>query len=128
MKDKWTKTLLKRFEGREDLGKKGLYEKFFEPQGLAEKEVMECFEEIELGYPIPVGILRPTDKMSKLTDRITTNSPFKWFWWLGKNEFSNDALLEELNIRLKKYETFNQWSVIETFEDLVHAWCGQKPK
>lgn len=127
MKDEWTEALSNRFKGRKDLGKKGLYEKFFKPQGLVEKEVLECFEEIELCYPIPAGVLRPADKMTKLTDRITTNNPFKWFWWLGKNEFSDDSLLEELKIRLKKYGTFNEWSVIETFEDLVRAWCGQIP-
>lgn len=128
MRDKWAEKLLKRFEGRENLGKRKLYEKYFKPQGLNEKEVMECFEEIELGYSIPVGLMRPDDKMSKLTERVPASNPFQWFLWLGKNEFSDDSLLEELNIRLKKYGTFNDWGkTIDTFNDLVRAWCGEKP-
>lgn len=128
MKDTWAETLLKRFEGRENLGKRGLYEKYFEAEGLVEKEVIGCFEEIELGYNIPVGVMRPNDKITKLTERVPASNPFQWFWWLGRNEFSDDSLLEELNIRLKRYGTFNDWKVIQTFEDLVRAWCGEKPK
>ena len=129
MRNKWAEILLKRFEGREDLGEKRLYEEYFKFQGLNEKEVMECFEEIELSYNIPIGVMRPDDAMTKLTARVTTSNPFQWFWWLGKNEFSDDSLLEELNIRLKKYGTFNDWGKsINTFGDLVRAWCGEKPK
>jgi hypothetical protein len=127
MRDEWAENLLKRFEGRKELGKKELYEKHFKSQNLDEKEVMECFEEIELGYNIPAGILRPEDNLTKLTNRVTTNNPLKWFWWLGKNEFSDDSLIEELGIRMKKHGTFSEWKVIETFDDLVQAWCGQKP-
>ncbi len=126
MRDKWAETLLKRFEGREDLGKRGLYEKYFESQGLDEKDVWECFEEIESNYSIPVGILRPEDSLTKLTERVSTNNPFMWFWWLGRNEFSDDSLIEELGIRMRRYGTFDEWKVINTFEDLVRAWCGQK--
>lgn len=129
MKDKFVEKLLDRFEGREDLGYKELYEKYFEPQGLSEENVMECFKEVEFNFHIPVGILRPTDNMAKLTERVTTNNPFIWFWWLGRNEFRGDDLLDELNIRLRKYGTFDDWGkVINTFEDLVRAWCGEKPK
>jgi hypothetical protein len=127
MKDEWTEELLKRFEGREDLGKRGLYEKYFKSQNLDETEVWKCFEEIESDYNISVGLLRPEDKLTKLTERISTNNPLKWFQWLGKNEFSDDSLIEELGIRMRNHGTFDDWKIINTFEDYVRAWCGKKP-
>ena len=89
---------------------------------------MSCFEEIEVSFNIPVGVLRPEDNLKKLTDRVPTNNPFKWFWWLGKNEFSDQNLLEELGIRMRRHGIFNDWKIINTFEDLIRAWCGEKPK
>ena len=86
--------MLKRFEGREDLGKEGLYKTYFEPLGLDKSEVLKCLEEIELGYEIPPGVLRPEDSMSKLNERVPTKNPIEWFLWLGRNEFAADGLVE----------------------------------
>lgn len=102
MTDKWVETLLKRFEGRKDLGKKGLYEKYFKPQDLAEKEVMECFDEIEFDYRIPVGILRPEDNMTKLTEAVSTNNPFKWLFWRSRSEFREADLMDEFECKIEK--------------------------
>lgn len=128
MGNSFTEKLLARFEGREDLGGEGLYEKYFKAEGLDRGEVLECFSELEFNFRVPAGILRPTDSMRKLTDRVTTNNPFVWFLWLGRNEFAGDDLVDELNIRLRKYGTFNDWKQFETVEDVVRAWCGKKPK
>ena len=49
------KVLLERFQGREDLGKIGLYDTFFRPLGYDEAAVQECLDEVELGYGIPPG-------------------------------------------------------------------------
>ena len=119
--------LIKRFDGRENLGKDGLYARFFESMGLVKNEVLECLDEIELGYEIPAGLLRPEDKMQKLNDRVQTMNPLEWFLWLGRNEFSADEITGELNRRLRKFGTFKDWTTIETFGDLVLAWCGKKP-
>ena len=127
MNDRFKEALLSRFEGRNDLGHRGLYEKYFKSQGLPEDEVVKCFKEVEFNFHIPVGILRPNDDMSKLMERVTTNSPLVWLWSLGRNEFRGDDLLEELNVRLTKYGTFDDWQVINSFDDLVRAWCGHKP-
>jgi len=119
---------LDRFQGRIDLGKDGLYETYFAELGLAEKEVMECFEEIENDYSIPVGVLRPDDKITKLTEAEPTYNPVKWFLWRPKSEFREAELLAELNIRLKTHGTLNDWKIIDTFDDFVRAWCGRKPE
>ena len=124
----WTDAILARFEGREDLGKEGLYSKYFEPLSLDKSEAFACFEVIESGYGIPVGVMRPDDNLSKLTKRVETGNPLKWFLWLGKNEFSDDELIEELKIRLRKHGTAADWEKIESFEDLILAWCGKKPR
>jgi hypothetical protein len=128
MRDMFTEKLLSRFEGRKDLGKEGLYERYFKDEGLDKDLVLECFEDIEFDFCIPVGVLRPEDSMTKLTDRITTNNPFLWFWWLGRNEFSGDNLLDDLNWKLKQYGTSDCWKQINTVNDLVCAWCGKKPE
>jgi hypothetical protein len=126
--NKRSSILLKRFEGRKDLGKEGLFETFFKPIGLDKKDVLECLDEIELGYEIPPGVLRPEDSMSKLNERVTTRNPIEWFLWVGRNEFAGDDLLDELNRRLRKYGTFDDWGkTIQTFGDLVKAWCGKRP-
>ncbi len=119
--------LLERFRGREDIGKSGLYNEYFEPLGFTKNDVFECLQEIELGYEIPPGILRPDDCLSKLNERVEANNPVEWFWWLGKNEFGADGLTEELQIRLRKHGTWDEWKEINTFGELVRAWCGEKP-
>lgn len=127
MKDRWAEKILARFEGREDLGKKLLFEKYFKTKGLNQKEVMECFDEIELIYCIPVGVLRPKDNMTKLTEAISTYNPLQWWSWRPRSEFADAELMIELGIKLKKHGTFHLWKMINTFEDFVLAWCGEKP-
>ncbi len=128
MKDKWADKLLKRFSGRKDLGKIGLYEEYYKQNGFDLKDVLSLFEEIEASYNIPVGVLRPDDEISKLTTRIPAKSLFQWLYWLGRNEFSDDGWRIELNFRLRKFGTFDCWKTIETFNDLVFAWCGKMPQ
>lgn len=123
-----TKVLLERFQGREDLGKTGLYDKFFRPLGYDEAAVQECLDEVELGYGIPPGILRPDDNLSLINERVRARNPIEWFWWVGDNEFGSDGLFEELNIRLAEHGTRDEWTSIETFGDLVRAWCGKSPE
>lgn len=127
MKDKWAEKLRARFENREDLGKERLFKKFFESEGLDRNEAFLCFEEIEINFHIPAGILRPSDSLAKLTERVPASNPFEWFWWLGRNEFSDQGLLEELDVRMRRKGNFNDWKTIETFGDLVLAWCGKSP-
>lgn len=128
MNGKRRRAMIQRFKGREDLGKIGLYNAFFKPLGLDEKDVLECLDEIEFGYDVPAGILRPEDSMSKLNERVKASNPFEWFMLLGRNEFCADDLTEELQIRLIKHGTRNEWKEIETFGDLVRAWCGKRPE
>jgi hypothetical protein len=127
MRDTWAEEILSRFHGREDLGRDGLFEKFFVADGLDKESALSCFEEIEMSYRIPIGILRPDDQLSKLFERAETCNPLRWLRWLGDNEFSDEGLLDELNYRMKNAGTENQWKSIETFDDLVRAWCGQGP-
>ena len=127
MNDKWAQALLRRFKGRQDLGKKGLFDKYFMPIGLPEKDVLECFDEIEFDYSIPVGVLRPDDKITKLTEAVSTYNPLKWLFWRPRSEFREADLLDELHVRLKKHGTMEDWKIIDTFEDFVRAWCGQRP-
>lgn len=126
MKDRWTESILSRFQDRQVLTDKELYDEFFASLGLPEKDVMECFKEIEFDYSIPVGVLRPEDELAKLTEAVRTKNPLKWLFWRSRSEFREAELMDELGIRLKRHGTVQDWKVIHTFGDLVLAWCGKK--
>src|SRR4051794_22409276 len=127
MKDKWAERIVDRFRDRKVLSKAELYSDYFAPLGLPERDVMECLDEIEFDYSIPVGILRPDDELTKLTEAVDTNDPLRWLFWRSKSEFREAELLDELKVRLKTHGTFNDWKSINTVGDLIRAWCGQKP-
>jgi hypothetical protein len=126
MNNKWAENILQRFEDRQILTNKELYDKFFSPMELPEKDVMECFEEIEFNYSIPIGVLRPEDELIKLIEAVSTRNPLRWFFWRSKSEFREADLMDEVRIRLNRYGTSADWNVINTFQDLVLAWCGRK--
>jgi hypothetical protein len=128
MRDKWAEKLLLRFKDREVLSKMELFDKHFASMGLSESDAMECFDEVEFDYSIPVGVLRPDDKITKLTEAVTTSNPLRWLFWRSRSEFREDDLLAELRVRLRKHGTTNDWKMIDTFGDLVRAWCGKRPK
>jgi hypothetical protein len=125
MKDKWADQLLQRFRNRQPLSKEQLFKDHFEPLGLSKEDVLECFDEIEFNYEIPVGLLRPDDKITKLTEGAETTNPLTWLFWRSRSEFREAELLDELNERLKLHGTAQDWTTIETFEEFVLAWCGK---
>jgi len=48
-KEYWHEAMVSRFHGREDIGKEGLNEQSFAPEGMPECEVLECLE-FQRGY------------------------------------------------------------------------------
>jgi len=119
--------LLARFGEREVLSKNELYDRFWADRGLDRTEVIGLFDLIEEAYDVPAGILRPTDPIEMLTDRVPEKH-----WWRGPihDVIAGDRqfwVQEELDHKLKHYGTSNYIRRIQTVDELVLAWCGWWP-
>lgn len=120
----WHKTLLSRFADREDIGKEKLYEQYF--SDLPKTDVFEVFDLIEFEYEIPAGLLRPEDNLSRLFEPVKTRNPFKWLEYQVREADSRIEIINELVKREKQHGTYGDQSKIETIDELIYAWCGQK--
>src|SRR5947207_14735394 len=97
--------LLVRFGERDVLSKEELYDHFWADKGLDRTEVIGLFDLIEEAYDIPAAILRPTDAIAMLTDRVPEKH-----WWRGPIHavIAGDRqfwVQEELGYKLKTYGT-----------------------
>jgi hypothetical protein len=124
----WHAALLKRFADRDDIGKERLYELYF--KDLPKKEVFECLALIENEYQIRAGLLRPSDNLTKLFEPVATSNPLKWLIYQVREGDSKSEINYELFKRQQRYGTNEEWGRvgINTIDDLIHAWCGQRPK
>lgn len=125
----WTNELRSRFGDREVLCRDDCYRQYFEALGLPKDEIMECLNLIESEFEIPVGLLRPKDKLSLLFAPIQTKNPWKWLVYRTREEDSQSELNYRLSKKLRKHGTLGQWKMnkIESIEDLLRAWCGRTP-
>ncbi len=123
----WRNEILKRFADREDLGKLGLYDRYFRATGLAQQSVVECLDLLEDELEIPPGILRPEDSLNLLFEPVESRNPFRWLEFQVRSGDRQGAISAELSDRLREYGTFDDWKTIATVEDLIRAWCGGKP-
>jgi hypothetical protein len=119
--------LLARFSDREAMSKDQLFQRYWKPSGLDRTEVLELLSLIEEAYGIPAGLVRPSDPIDKLTDRVTEKR-----WWRGPihDVIAGDRqfwLQEEFGRKLKKYGLSKKVAKVETINELVMLWCGQIP-
>jgi hypothetical protein len=127
MSNNWRHEILSRFGERKDLGKTGLYDQYFRATGLLQEDVFQCLDLIEEELRIPPGILRPSDSLDLLFEPVSSRNPFRWMEYQVKAGDAQGAISGELSNRLRDYGTFDDWTTIDTVNDLVRAWCGQKP-
>jgi len=116
--------LLARFADRETLNHDDLYQLCCLKHKLNQVEVFELFALIEEAYKIPAGLLRPSDQIVTLTRRVPEKR-----WWKGPfhDVVAGDRefwLQEELDEKLQQYGLWDRVTQINTFDELVHAWCG----
>ena len=123
----WRNEILKRFADREDLGKLGLYDRYFRTKNLGQQPVLECLDLLEDELKIPPGILRPEDSLNLLFEPIKSRNPFRWMEYQVRASDRQGAISSELSDRLHEYGTFDDWKTIATVDDLIRAWCGEKP-
>ena len=125
--DSWRDKILKRFPDREDLGKLGLYDRYFRAKGLKQQPVLECFDLLEAELQIRPGILRPEDSLDLLFEPVRSRNPFRWMEYHVRAGDRQGAISGELSDRLREFGTFDDWKTIATVDDLIRAWCGEKP-
>lgn len=128
----WQKSIVARFEGRENLTKEQLYTHYFETLGLPKNEVFDCLGLIEFEYDFPVGLLRPEDKLEKLIKPVSTRNPWRWLVYRTHEGDSESELDYELGKRMRIHGTVGSWAHIKEFSDLtfgdfIKAWCGRTP-
>jgi hypothetical protein len=119
--------LLARFDGRDVLSKDELYDRFWASKGLDRAEVIALFDLVEEAYYISPGLLRPSDPIEMLTDRVPEQH-----WWRGPvhDVIAGDRqfwVQEELGHKLRQYGTYDLIQRINTIDELVLAWCGWSP-
>jgi len=119
--------LRSRFGDREDIGKVGLYERYYAATDLPKEAILECCELIEFEYELSPGLLRPDDKLSKLVEPIPTKNPWRWMVYQTAAGDRQNELSYQLAKRMRQYGTVGFWSKIETVDDLIRAWCGRRP-
>jgi hypothetical protein len=124
----WQNVIRARFGEREDLGAEGVYARFWAAEGLPQSEVLDCLNLIEIEYELPPGILRPEDELTKLFDPIPTKNPIKWLSYQTGVEDRKSEINHQLAKRMSQHNTIGAWVRIETLDELIRAWCGQKPK
>jgi hypothetical protein len=103
----WTRVMRSRFGSREMLSRDQCYEVHFAPLGLPKERVLECLDLIEVEFDVPVGLLRPTDRISLLFTPVPTKNPLKWLAYRGREEDSQSELDYELGKRLRRYGTLD---------------------
>lgn len=125
----WTSVIRSRFRDRELLSRDQCYEIHFAPLGLPEELALECLDFIEIEFGVPVGLLRPTDRLSLLFTEVSTKNPLKWLAYRVREGDSRSELDYELGKRLRRYGILDLWKDIdiETIGDLLCAWCGERP-
>ncbi|MBK8812767.1 MAG: hypothetical protein IPN69_18840 [Acidobacteria bacterium] len=110
MPKKTYRNLPQKFSNRELLSRSELRERFFGDPSMDEDDIAECFDFFEFDFEFPVGYLRPEDDLSLLTEPPSSPNPLLLIF--GGNYFRGDDLLEELNIRLKRHGTKDDWKTV----------------
>ncbi len=122
---RWKDAMLRRFSDRERVGGAELFERYWAVTGCEKEAVMDALELIEEKFEVPIGLLRPEDELSKLTDPVRTRNPLKWVMYRGITEDSVSELNYQLALRLEKYGVQVPAGRIRTLGDYVRAWCGE---
>ncbi len=128
-KSHWQREMLTRFSDRDDIGKEQFFERYFRSTGLPKQPVMECLEHIEIEYELPAGLLRPEDSLDKLVEMPKPKNIWQWFEYQVKAGDRQGELQYQVHKRLKKHKTLQDWKdKLLTIDDLLRAWCGEKPR
>lgn len=109
-----------------------LFNQYFQPVGLPKDEVFDCLRLLEFEYGIPVGILRPEDKLSKLFEPVIAKTPWQWLVFRTREGDSETEINYQLGKRMRRARTLDSWSKVMrlgdmTVADLLRAWSGLSP-
>jgi len=115
--------LLARFGGRPVLPRRELINLFRAGEPFDEEKMSPLFALLEEIYRIPAGVLRPSDDINLLVERVPERR-----WWRGPvhDVIAGDRqfwLQEELARQTKGRPEKDEIGEIKTVLDLVRAWC-----
>lgn len=121
-KDYW-QGLLARFGDRPVLSRRELIDLFRADEAFDEARMSSLFALLEEIYRIPAGILRPSDHIDLLVERVPEKR-----WWRGPvhDVIAGDRqfwIQEELARQTKGRLDGDEIGEIKTVLDLVRAWC-----
>lgn len=128
----WEQAMLERFKGRENLSFEQLFKQYFVRTELPKDQVLQCLQLLEAEYRIPIGVLRPEDKLDKLFKPVTARTPWQWLVFRTREGDSETEINYELGKRMRRAGTTGAWSDTNRFGDitildLLRAWCGLTP-
>jgi hypothetical protein len=121
-RDRRQQILSRRFPARENLDKIQLAQRCF-PQYDA-SEVLTLFELIELEFEIDLGFLRPEDRLDVLFTPVPTRNPLAWAnFRMRETDGVGEISAEVAKKRRQRNLPARPTDPIQTFGDLVAAWC-----
>jgi hypothetical protein len=120
----WREWIQERFGDRPALPRDEAVQAFW--SDLSQTKLAEFFELIEDEYHLDVGLLRPDDKLDRLTASIKTKNPLRWF----SVEMRIEDAASELNYQIvKRAENAGLADHLPvcTVGQYARVWCGLKP-
>jgi hypothetical protein len=120
----WQEWIQERFGDRSTLSRDEAVRSFW--SDLPETELAEFFELIEDEYHLNVGLLRPDDKLDRLTAPIRTKNPLRWFLIEPRIEDAASELNFQLVKRADRAGLADHLPVF-TVGQYARVWCGLKP-
>ena len=117
----WREWLKERFGDRSKLTREEAKHALW--SDLPQTQLEEFFELIEMEYGLDAGLLRPEDKLDRLTASIKTKNPLRWYAVEPRIE---DAA-SELNYQIVKRAQeagLSECLPVFTVGEYVRVWCG----
>ncbi|MGH9409320.1 MAG: hypothetical protein ACRD1V_07680 [Vicinamibacterales bacterium] len=90
--------------------------------GITSQDVEKLAELLEVEIGIPVGLLRPDDRLSEVFAPFTVGNPVTWMMAEMRLEDGLTEVRHELFKRLTGRG--GPAPTLETVRDLFRAWCG----
>ena len=117
----WQEWINERFGDRLALPREDAIRKFW--IDLPRAELEEFFQFIEIEYGLDVRLLRPDDKVDRLTAPIRTKNPWRWYLVEPRIEDAGSELNYQLWKRAKQ-RGLCDFAPVSTLGEYVRIWCG----
>jgi hypothetical protein len=117
----------RRFPGRTILSLDELYHQHFGGDALPRPDCDEVLTLLANELAMPVGLLRPNDKMAEILEPAHSGNPLRWIEEWTRAADGKSELNDRIRRRLSEKGTLDDWRELPTVGDVVRAWCGRMP-